>query len=376
MHSEPVIVSAGNIKKRSYVKVYVDGKRYRLYNGKPLGITCNPNHSKSLKQRDKALQTLQYESKKKLEAGWSPWLNYQAKTCIKAISAAEAIETVQTFIEREDISDLYKRDLKQVGEKFLLFLQAANLENFPVTDIDEKSIVDFLQQFKSSATHYMNQRRNLSAFFSRLDAMKTLKKNLLLSTSLMKQRTSLHKAFRKDQMLDILGKLKERNSCLYVCALLMYGCMLRPHQEIRHLKKGNFSDDLSVITLSGYANKSKRIRVVKVPLYVRNALVDIGLSSIESQTNIFTKQEHPFNESYFNCIWTRIKSAMLKERLLEADHTLYSFRHTAAVNIYMKSKDPYKIQQLFGHGSLTVTLTYLRSLGLVNLLSEDDLPEL
>jgi integrase len=61
--------------------------------------------------------------------------------------------------------------------------------------------------------------------------------------------------------------------------------------------------------------------------------------------------------------------------MITTDHTLYSFRHTAAVNMYLKTKDPYKIQQAFGHSSLRVTLTYLRNLGLVVDASLEDLPE-
>ena len=49
-----------------------------------------------------------------------------------------------------------------------------------------------------------------------------------------------------------------------MCALLTYGCLLRPHHEIRLLRWGDFSDDLSYITLSGSRVKSKRNRVVPV----------------------------------------------------------------------------------------------------------------
>ena len=38
---------------------------------------------------------------------------------------------------------------------------------------------------------------------------------------------------------------------LYLCCVLTYCCLLRPHQEIRLLKWGDFSEDLRHISLSG-----------------------------------------------------------------------------------------------------------------------------
>ena len=63
-------------------------------------------------------------------------------------------------------------------------------------------------------------------------------------------------------------------------------------------------------------------------------------------------------------------------RLLLDDQSLYSFRHTGAIDVYQKTHDPYKVQQMMGHSSLVVTLTYLRSLGMVNQYDTADLPEL
>ena len=64
---------------------------------------------------------------------------------------------------------------------------------------------------------------------------------------------------------------------------MTYGCLLRPHQEIRLLKWEDFSDDLSHINLTGSKVKSKRNRIVPVPKYMREILV-----KGENQDNIFS----------------------------------------------------------------------------------------
>lgn len=47
---------------------------------------------------------------------------------------------------------------------------------------------------------------------------------------------------------------------------------------------------------------------------------------------------------------------MLKLGLIEKDQTLYSFRHTAVVNVYKKTKDLHILQQLLQHSNMIVTL--------------------
>ena len=54
---------------------------------------------------------------------------------------------------------------------------------------------------------------------------------------------------------------------------MTYGCLLRPHREIRELTWSDFSDDLGYIHLSGNRNKSGRNRIVPVPSYIRDILV-------------------------------------------------------------------------------------------------------
>jgi integrase len=60
---------------------------------------------------------------------------------------------------------------------------------------------------------------------------------------------------------------------------------------------------------------------------------------------------------------------------LEKDQTLYSFRHTGAIRVYEKTGSLVKLQQVLGHSSLQVSLTYLRGLE-VQQMKLDDMPSL
>jgi integrase len=149
--------------------------------------------------------------------------------------------------------------------------------------------------------------------------------------------------------------------------LLTYGCLLRPHQEVRLLKWKDFSDDLTFISLSGDRNKSQRNRIVPVPKFIRE-----NLMKGDDDSNIFSCTTTPFNESYFKNIWRRFKAL---NNCIYKDITIYSFRHTGAINVYKKSNSIHLLKEVMGHSSINVSLTYLRGLEIAE-LKEEDMPVL
>ncbi len=58
-----------DLSKRVYLAIYVDGQRYREYNGKKIKVNLQPNRAKSLKNRRKLLGDLEFEFRKKLDDG-------------------------------------------------------------------------------------------------------------------------------------------------------------------------------------------------------------------------------------------------------------------------------------------------------------------
>jgi integrase len=74
--------------------------------------------------------------------------------------------------------------------------------------------------------------------------------------------------------------------------------------------------------------------------------------------------------NFYETIWGRFKKV---SKLLQQDQTLYSFRHSGAIEIYKRTGSLSKLQKALGHSSLSVSLTYLRGLE-VSELEESDMP--
>ena len=182
---------------------------------------------------------------------------------------------------------------------------------------------------------------------------------------LKKPNSILHKPILEINLL--IDEIFRFNKKLHLCCLLTYGCLLRPHREIRELKWKDFSSNLSYIKLSGSNNKSGRNRIVPVPKYVREVLI-----KGDSELNIFSGKVTPLNNDYFKTLWSRFKKV---SNILEDGQTLYSFRHTGAIDIFKRTGSITKLQKAMGHSSINVSLTYLRGLE-VGELKEEDMPSL
>ena len=58
-------------------------------------------------------------------------------------------------------------------------------------------------------------------------------------------------------------------------------------------------------------------------------------------------------------------------KLLKEGQTLYSFRHSGAIEIFKRTGSLTKLQKAMGHSSLNVSLTYLRGLEVAELTAMD-----
>ena len=335
-------------KQRYYVVFYQNSKRYRLFNGKKINCNLYPN-SYPISKRYERAQLLAAEVFKFMTSGLS------VEEPIKAYNKSGAVYLSMALDAKlcGDYSDKYKEMLRFVYNGFVPYLQGEN--------ITSKDIKSYLSQYVSGVS-YNTLKRHLNVLINEARSL-GMSSNPMEGFKAKKTKAKLHKPYK--EIGAILSELKPYNHNLYLCCLLTYGCLLRPHREIRELKWSDFSDDLSYIHLSGQRNKSGRNRIVPVPGFIKPYLNPKGLND-----NIFTEEQCSRNPDYFSTLWSRYKK---QSNVLKEGQTLYSFRHSGAIDIFKRTGSITKLQKAMGHSSINVSLTYLRGLEIAE-LKEEDMP--
>ena len=312
-----------------------------------MGIYLYPN-SFSDPERYKVAQALAAEIYIAIQKGKAP-------TKSKNVLEATNIQLLKKGLESK-LSQPFSKHHKTM----LNYAFRALVRNTDGHNITNESVLSTLNHF-DRGTSYNMMRRYL---FSLINSAKKLGLVLDLS-SIPKRKTQakLHKPIGDIQ--GLLNEVLRYNYNLHLCCLLTYGCLLRPHREVRELTWGDFSENLNYIRLSGDRNKSGRNRIVPVPHYIKEFL-----KKTEDHLNIFSGKKEPFAPEYFKGLWGRFKK---RSKLLEENQTLYSFRHTGAIDIYERTGSIEKLKAAMGHSDIMVSLTYLRGLDIA-VLKEEDMP--
>ena len=292
-------LSYPKVCKRKDGKYYVDfklnNKRYRLFSGRLIGSSLNPNSYPS-KQRYSVTSTL---AKQVYE-----FVLLNDYSLSKPKSSVEFFDDLIEKKLNEPLSDVYRKALKSYAN----ILREELTKKGKITS----SFIDSIPLRYDNNTSYNTIRRHINVLVNHLHTNSFPIGLSRLKTR--KQEEVLHSPIK--DINELLNRVKEFNPNLYLCCLLTYGCLLRPHQEIRLLKWENFSDDLSYINLTGSKVKSKRNRIVPVPTYIRKVLKR-GCN----QDNIFSNTLQPYNKSYFSLIWRRFKR---RYPTIEPSVTIYS----------------------------------------------------
>jgi len=317
-----------------------------MFSGNKIGSSLSPN-SYPLRLRKSKTQLLAKEV-----------YNYLVRneySFDKPMNSLERFDQLMSAKFSEPLSKTYRKALYDLASKLRQRLVKSG-------DISTEYIDSLVLKY-SNNTSFNTTRRHLNVLINFLyDNGFKIQKSSLRSK---RQVETLHKPIT--DVVSLLELVKSFNYNLYVCCLLTYGCLLRPHKEIRLLKWSDFNEDLSFIRLSGYRVKSKRNRVVPVPLYVRKELVKGQYDSY-----IFSHCKKAYNDSYFSGLWKRFKR---HNKSIETGITLYSFRHTGAIEIYKRTGSLHKLQKAMGHSTINVSITYLRGLEIPE-LEDSDMPRI
>ena len=331
-----------------YIDFKLHGKRYRLQNGNKIKLDLKPNNfpQKFRKQQTELL------AQKVFEFLISNNMEFHSDNRTNQLMLFD--EVIEKKLN-EPLSSNYKKTLKNMSS--VLRKQVVLHDTIPIEFIETN-----LRNYHNN-TSYNTVRRHFNVLLNSLRQEGFQMDEITIKSR--KQIEQLHKPITN--LVEVFAELKEFNHNLYICCLLTYGCLLRPHREIRLLKWKDFSSDLKYISIDGSRVKSKRNRIVPIPNYIQKELM-----CLNADWNVFSRSQEPFNSDYFKTLWGRFKNV---SSTIDKCVTLYSFRHSGAIEVFKRTGSIAKLQAVMGHSSIKVSLTYLRGLEIPE-LNEEDMPQM
>ena len=352
-------------KERYTVCFWFAEKRFRYSSANVLGLNLYPNQS-LISERKEQAELLLTAFKIEIKKGWKPELK-KLKPKIN-LTVVEVCKKVYHQKLKLDYSNSYKEDLKRTTRLWESYCREQGISNLVIADLRISHLREFVYANAPSSKSTANLKRNISAL---LKEEAESYGNILRFNKIKvpKAAQELHRPF--DDVSKLLAELKSYNDNLFMCCLMTYGLLLRPHREIRCLTKGDFNHDFSQLNLSGDRVKSKKNRILPIPSFIQKELIH-RYYNLNKPDNLFSRNIHRHNQDYFKGLWTKFKN---QSESIGPKQTLYSFRHTGAIRVFEKTGSLIKLQQVMGHSDMKVSLTYLRGLEVMQ-LDVEDLPNL
>jgi integrase len=286
------------------------------------------------------------------------------------------------------------------------FKHKAYSEKFRLRDLNETVIQQFFEYLKttrgnSNKTHN-NRRANMHAV---VEVLKKKDTNLFAgvnpfaSVPILQTDSRKHAAYTDDQVQAIINSCAasgEHHLVLFI--QYMFYSLARP-DEICQLKVGHLRMDIQQILFLAKNAKTSIEQYIGVNNRFNEIITQSGVLKNPSNYYIFSNDKkyyagdreisadefkavpkkqrkargmrmvidhHPgLNRVGANYFYKRIKKHIAKLGLYEINpnYTLYSFKHTGAISLYMATRDIKLLQRQLRHQNIDQTNNYLRDLG-------------
>lgn len=362
-YSEPKIYDAdGDLSKRWYVYYsYRDPKTDKLKRQPP--IYKGANRFKTKAERLEILMAYKLALKKLLSQGYSPYENYKitkAKnekleketiedTNLRSSTNEYTVKEALTFALEQKLPYLSRRgkiNIKGNLNRFLIWLEEKELDTINIKELKRREISVFLNTIKKYDKHRNltdepvnaktrnGYRTSLSSLFSQLVSDDIIEYNIITAIKKLKENPKKHKAYSSSQIKIMREYMDKNDPYLRKFTQFIAYAFLR-NVEVCRLRVG----DVDLVNRRLYVQtKTEAQEVVPIIDSLAKVIEQMELHKYKPTDFIFSDNEscgqwNVSEKTKTNHFYERF-AIMKKELVLDDDQTLYSFKHTAASNLY------------------------------------------
>ncbi|RSK45160.1 tyrosine-type recombinase/integrase [Hymenobacter rigui] len=359
---EPRLFDAdGDLSKRWYIDYRIwDTDKQTFVRKQYTGM----NKYTTLRERRRVCKEKLAEIRQLLEEGYTAGKTPAVTLGIdpKKATVQQAIEWV---VERKAAAgvgtEFYNVALRRIRE----YPPFASL---PLKFLSLAHITSFLEQQSKrgiTAKTYNNYRNSLNASFNYLVKQEILTRNPCAPTELRKVEASpIHVPYTEAERQAITAEILKRGDeqlLLYI-SFIYYG-FIRSGSELRLLRVRDIKPRTVLVPAARAKNgKAEHVAIVR---QLEAMIEKAGLRSYPPDAYVFTKEHKPGPEPVGkNWFAKRHRKVLTAVGLNDGEHTVYGYKHTGAINLYLATQDIELVRRHCRHAHAGITATYLRKLGM------------
>ncbi|WP_189663022.1 tyrosine-type recombinase/integrase [Polaribacter sp. IC073] len=337
------------------------------------------NRVQTIKERTRAIKCLRIAVQQFLEMGYSPF-EYIPENVIekKTWTTKEALELA--LEEKQKVWSVSTIKINHFPVNvFIRYLETSNLYHKDIKDITKRHIIIFLNNLGKDKNKPVNPttrntyRKIISSLFNQLVADDIISKNFVESIPKLAAKPKKNIPFRKKEMETIKEHLLEHDPYLYLfIKFVMYG-FFRP-VEVCRIKIKDINIDRNTISVKS-KTEDATANTVFLTKQLKETIAEMDIHKFDSDFYLFTSKLEPSNwlvddtikRTYFGRRFAKVK----KELKFDENYGIYSFRHTAAIDIFTTYKEQgltdleakHKMLPITRHKSIDSLNKYLRDIG-------------
>lgn len=274
-------------------------------------------------------------------------------------------EIMEDFIKLKEKS-LRKKSLTHYTQGKRVFTEYGYTylkpENF--TPLLAQGFSDWLLTKKNYAgKSHNNHISYVSSMFNMMVDREMIDKNPFKKVKFQPVDVGRNMAFSDKQRKEIRDYLERNNHPLFMLVQFIYYCFIRPN-ELMQIQVKHIDFDTNSINIPSHISKNRKQASVEMPKAFAQ-LVRNRYKNIDPEWYVAGKGLIPNHTPVHRNRITAAHKKVLEDLNISDQHTLYSHKHTGAVQAIKAGVNPYDLMRQLRHSSLEQTMIYLKTLGLV-----------
>jgi len=323
------------------------------------------NKYKTLAERRRVAKKKMAEIKELLAAGYTAGEAPVADIGIDGRTATvkDAVEFVLRQKERPGrVGERHGEDYQRLLNRLKDFALAA----MPLLLVKPGHVLAFMQHLEKrviEAKSYNSYRDTLSAVFNFLVKLEVVERNPVRGVERRKVVASdKHQPYTEAQRQLITAEVQRQNDGqLLLFISFIYYCFIRSGGELRLLRVRDIQAE--TVRVPGGTAKNSKAEHVAIPRQLEALIQANGLRDYPGDYYVFTKTSKPGTVPVGKNWFARRHRTLLDAVGISGEHTVYGYKHTGAVNLYLATKDIELVRRHCRHAHAGITATYLRGLG-------------